>query len=213
MSKDRIEVRANIEMIARERGKIVRRHESHNIFLNLGREWLSNVIAYSSLPAGTPPPATPVTAAEDRRIRYIAYGIGGAYGGTVDATLIAHYPGTNIQTDTDPAVLRLERPVRISSPIPAAPVLPPYDAADVWIAQLQAPPSKPTTTTTRFVHVLGPSDVSYGPFLTVPISEVGLVLNGADLYAEDNTCICYDCFEPFPKKSAVSIETRWSLRA
>lgn len=213
MSQDRIQVKYNIELIARERGKIKRRHQSHNIFLNLGREWLSNLICYATLPAGDPPPATPVTTLEDRRIRYVSVGIGGSYGGTADATLNTHYPGTNVQTDTDPAVLRLERPVRFTSPIPASPVEPPYDAADVWVGQLQAPPEKPTTYSSRLIRVLSETDVSYGPFLTVPISEVMLHLNGIDINAPDNTGIAYDAFAPFPKTSAVAIELRWTLRA
>lgn len=207
-----IEVRQNVEIIARERGKIVARREGHNIFLNLGREWLAQLIFYTTLPAGAPPPPGPVTTGEDRRIRYMGFGIGSNKGSAGGAPYSTHYPGTQLQTDTDPSVTRLERPVRLTSPVPGSPVLPPYDPDDVWLGQVQAPPSQVTSTSVRFTRVLATTEVSYGPFLAVPLTEILLVLNGADPTVFNNTGVAYETFDPITKTNAIAVEVRWTLR-
>lgn len=224
--EDIIEVKSNLKLTMRERGKIVARRQGHNIFLNLGREWLPKLVGYSVLPAGAPPPPLPVTPEEERRIRYMGLGIGGTRQlqlGVANASPLGaappapsgHYPGTNARTDTDPTVLRLERPVRISSPIPAAPVPPPYDAGDVWLGQVQAPTTHPTPTSVTFSRVFVETDISYGPFLTVPLSEALLVLhsdNATYVHIFNNTGIAYDTFDTLSKTNAFALQIDWTLR-
>jgi len=41
---DIIEVKANVTLILRERGKISDRRESHNVYVNLGREYLAKLV-------------------------------------------------------------------------------------------------------------------------------------------------------------------------
>jgi hypothetical protein len=40
---ENIEVRSNLSLVARERVKIVARRDGHNIWLNLGREYLASL--------------------------------------------------------------------------------------------------------------------------------------------------------------------------
>ena len=64
-----VEVRNNLVLTARERGKIVARREGHNIWLNLGREYLASLIDYISF--------SPLTPERNDRIQYMGVGIGG----------------------------------------------------------------------------------------------------------------------------------------
>src|SRR5258706_2181307 len=105
-----VEVKNNLFLTARERGKIVARREGHNIWLNLGREYLASFIAYASF--------APLATEREDRIRYMGLGVGGT---RQSALAVANgppigtaYPGSNSQQDTDPTVVRLERPVRIA---------------------------------------------------------------------------------------------------
>lgn len=211
---------SNLRLTLRERGKLVRggRRVTHNIFLTLGREWLPDLVSYTSLPAGSPPPSLPVTKADNRGIRYMGLGIGGT---TQDSASVSsppfstHYPGTNAQDDQTPSVQRLERPVRITSANPASPVLPPYDADDVWLGQVQAPPVKPTTTSVRFTRVFSENEISYGPFLTVPLTEIALILHSdasSFIHVYNNVAVAYDVFEVLKKTTAVSLQVDWELR-
>lgn len=213
-----LQVESNLELVIRERGKLMDRRKGHNIFLNLGREWLPKVISYSSLPA-SPSAISPVTKADDRGIRYMGLGIGGTrqymLGVANAAPLSTHYPGTNNRTDTDPTVQKLERPVRLTSPVSASPVLPPYDAGDVWLGQVQAPPTYPTTTSVMYKRVFTESEISYGPFLTVPLSEIGLFLYSSSvtfINVYNNSCVAYDTFDSLSKTNAFSLEVSWTLR-
>lgn len=211
--------KSNLTLTLYERGKRVRWVKGHNIFLTLGRIWLPDAISYSALPAGSPPPPLPVTKTDSRGVRYMGVGIGGT---RQDKPLVAnappystHYPGSNLQTDDDPEVTQLERPVRISSPIPAAPDLPPWNANDVWLGQVAAPPSKPTPTSVRFQRLFSQSEISYGPFLSVPLSEIALFLHSdAATYVNqpNNPAIAYDTFDALSKTTAFSLYVEWELR-
>ena len=213
-----IEVVSNLTLTSFERGKRKpggsRRH-THNIFLTLGREWLPDAISYSSLPAGSPPPGLPVTKADDRGVRFIGFGIGGAptggNSGASAAPYVTHYPGTNANTDDNPAVQRLERPVRVTG----GTSLPPYGAGDIWLGQVQAPAVRPTTTSVRFTRIFLETDISYGPYTSVPLSEILLVLHSTSdnfTHVHNNTGIAYDVFPVLHKTSAIVLQADWELR-
>ncbi len=206
----------NISVTLRSRGKIVGRREGHNIFVNLGREWLPQMISYASY--------GPDTLARNDGVKYMGLGIGGTRQfdlATVGAAPFStHYPGTNAQDDVTPTVTILERPVRLTSPIPAAPVLPPYDPGDVWLGQVPAPPDYPTPTSVKYTLLVLETEISYGPFLSVPLSECGLLTSannpnlppGYPLTPSSNTVIAYDTFDTLHKTSAISLEITWTLR-
>lgn len=198
-----IPVRSNILIIARERGKIVARREGHNIFLDYGREWLSKLIAYLSF--------SPDVYETNERIRYMGFGIGGTrqiapeFANT--APLDDYGPvGAFSQTDTDPTVTRLERPVRVSGGSGPA-TLP----GDVWIGQVQ-PVAHPTSTSTLFRRLFIDTEVSYPPYVSVPLSEIGLFLSSADTNFKQNSIVAYDTFDTLSKTTAFELEVSWTLR-
>lgn len=211
---EHIQAKSNLTLTMRERGKIRARRKGHNIWVNLGREWLSTLICYTALPA--PPTTLPVTPEEDRRIRYMGMGIGGTRQLSPSIAnaipMSNYYPGTNNQTDTDPTVTTLERPVRLSSVGTAT--LPPYSATDVWLGQVVAPVTHNSNTSATFTRLFTETEISYGPFLTVPLSEIGLFLhNDSMTYINlpNNTFLAYDTFDSLLKTTAFSLEVDWTI--
>jgi len=199
-----IQVRSNLVLTMRDRGKIVTKREGHNIWLNLGREYLAQLISYSSF--------SPLTPARDDRVRYMGLGIGGnrqlISGGTMLSAVTTAYPGANSQTDTNPGVTQLQRPVRISG----SAVTYPGQGTDVWIGQIQAPPVHPVTTQTTFTRLFLSGEVSYGTLTTVPLSEIGLLTAAANPHVFNNTLIAYDTFDTISKTLAFELEVAWTIR-
>lgn len=202
--RETVTVKNNLRITARERGKIVARREGHNIWLNLGREYLASLISYTSF--------GPVTPERDDRVRYMGFGIGGnrqlALTTANAAPLVTAYPGANLQTDSDPSVVRLERPVRVSGssdPYPG-------QISDVWAGQVQAPVVHATAYEATFSRVFTQVEVSYAPFLTVPLSEIMLFTNTVDPTVYNNTGIAYDTFDTISKTSAFELEAVWTVR-
>jgi len=200
---DGIQVRSNLVLTFRERGKIVARREGHNIWLNFGRAYLASLVCYSSY--------SPLTAETDHRIRYIGMGIGGTSQRQLSAAnsspMTPAYAGSNTQTDTDAAVAAVERPVRVTGGTTSFP----YDAGDVWLAQVQVP-THPLTTQSLFKRVFATSDISYGSYTSVPLSEVALFHNGANPNVYNNPPVAYDTFDTISKTNAISLEVDWTLR-
>jgi hypothetical protein len=124
------------------------------------------------------------------------------------APLVPPYAGSNVQTDTDPTVTVLERPVRISGGSSSFP----YSGGDVWLAQVQAPVSHPTATQSMFERVLATTDISYAPFLSVPLSEIALFTGAANPNVYNNNPIAYDTFDTLSKTNAFALEIDWTLR-
>lgn len=199
-----IEVKQNLSIIARERGKIVARRDGHNIWLNLGREYLAQLIAYSAF--------SPLTTIREDRIRYMGLGIGGTkqfmLGVANSAPIGTAYPGTNAQTDSDANVTVLERPVRISGSTDPYP----GQASDVWLGQIQAPPTHPLPSQTKFSRIFTSTEVSYLTFLSVPIAEIMLFTGAADPNVRNNTGVAYDTFDAISKTSAFELEVNWTIR-
>lgn len=199
-----IEVKQNLSLVARERGKIVARRDGHNIWLNLGAEYLAQLIHYTSF--------SPLTAERDDRIRYMGLGIGGnrqqMLGIANSPPYSVSYPGSNVQTDNDPTVTVLERPVRISGsedPYPG-------QAPDIWLAQVQAPSVHPVARQTTFSRIFTSLQVNYGSFLSVPLSEIGLFTGAASLNDYNNTMVAYDTFDTLSKTAAFELEVNWTIR-
>ena len=201
---EEIEVKQNLFITARDRGKIIARREGHNIWLNLGREYLASLISYASF--------NPITTERDDRIRYMGFGIGGtrqvAPGVANAAPISPPYTGTNNQTDTDPTITVIERPVRLSGSSSAYPGL----AGDVWTGQVQAPATHAAATETTFKRLFTQEEISYAPFLSVPLSEIGLFTSAANPNYYLNTIIAYDCFDTLSKTVAFELEVVWTIR-
>lgn len=208
-----IQVKQNLHLVARERGKIVARRDGHNIFVDLGREWLSRLIAYQSY--------SPDVYQRDDRVRYMGFGIGGnrqlalstanafPIGGAGNPYAASSHTGVgaNQQTDLDRTVTTLERPVRVSGGSTGYPGV----SGDKWLGLLQAPAQHASGTSVTFVRMFLPADVSYLPFASVPLSEVGLFTAAADPGFYLNTLIAYDTFDTLSKTSAISLEVDWTF--
>jgi len=204
MFQDYIEVKQNVRITARERGKIVARREGHNIWLNLGRTYLARVLSYSSFSPDTP--------SENARIKYMGVGIGStaqtSLGIANAAPMVPSYSGTNTQTDDDPLVTTLERPVRISGSQSNYPGL----AGDVWVGQVQAPPDFSVDRQVTYTRVFSEDEVSYNTYSSVPLSEVGLLTSNADIANYQNTLIAYETFDTLSKTPVIAVEIVWTLQ-
>lgn len=205
--QETVEVKNNLKITARERGKLVERREGHNIWVDLGREYLASLIALVSYGPDTPE--------RNDRIKYIGLGIGGtrqvAPGVANVAPMSVAYPGTNLQTDLDPSVTTLERPVRVSGTTtsPSGP----YNPADVWLGTIQAPPIHNTATQVTFRRLFTQTEVSYSTFTTVPLSEVMLFTSAATPIGQPfNTGVAYDTFDTISKTGALELEVEWTVR-
>lgn len=193
LTQDFIQAKTNIEILLRERGKIVDRRETHNIFVDIGRAWIAQLIAGEVATS----------------IHYVGFGIGGTRQSNpmVDEAPLTVYPtvGAHSQTDTDVSVLALERPVRITSGQTAL-----TPGEDIWL-KASAAPSHPTPTRTRFTCILTELEVSFGAFSAVPLSEIGLFTSEKDPLIRTNQLVAYDTFVPITKTSALQLEVRWNV--
>lgn len=201
---DTVEVRQNLTLTTRERGKIVDRREGHNIWLDLGREYLAQLIALASFN-----PDVPV---RDDRIKYMGLGIGGtrqlALAVANSSPISPPYTGTNTQTDEDATLTVIERPVRVSGSSSAYPGL----AGDEWVSEVSAPANLSVPTEVTFTRVFTEAEVSYGPFASVPLSEVGLLTSAADPENYQNSLVAYDTFDTLSKTVAIALEVVWTIR-
>lgn len=202
-----VEVKNNLRITARERGKVVQRRDGHNIWVDLGREYLASLIALVSYGPDTPE--------RNDRIKYIGLGIGGtrqvAPGVANVAPMSVAYPGTNLQTDTNPAVTTLERPVRVSGSTTGP--SDPYNPADAWLGIIQAPPIHNTASQVTFRRLFTQTEVSYSSFTTVPLSEVMLFTSAATPIGQPfNTGVAYDTFDTISKTGALELEVEWTVR-
>ena len=236
MFRDLIDVKVNVRIEARDdRGKRVKSmcRQGHNIWTNLGRQYLAEVVSPTS--GGAHYNDSPV-----RVIRYMAAGIGGdSQMSNVDLTfptLAAHYPGQNIFDDTSLLIQTLERPVKITGA--AGDGL----APGVWLGAVVAPPTfgpppdpgpPPVVypiTKVEFSHLFGYTDINLGgAYPSVPLSEMALVLSNEtpDLLSEEvydyldtpaciastrQKLVAYNTFDPISKTMSVALEVFWELQ-
>ena len=195
--KDSISVESNLSLTLLDNGKVVDERVGHNIFLDIGREWLAHLIAYKT-------PSTLETFRDDR-VLYMGLGIGGnrqlALSTANTPPLSTSYPGTNIQSDTNPKVQRLERPVRLEGDY----------SGEVWLGVIQ-PATFPSGREVQFRRSFGINEVSYGLYLSVPLSEVALFTQEANPLIKGNKAIAYDTFDTLSKTNAFDLEISWTLR-
>ncbi len=201
--KETIQVKNNLSLVCRERGKIIERRDGHNIWLDLGREYLAKLVALQSYG-----PDVPFT---DARIKYFGFGIGGtrqlALATANAAPISPPYVGANTQTDDDPLILTVERPVRLSGSTTAYPGI----VGDKWLGRITSADPTALPKQVTFRRVFTQMEVSYGPFVTVPLSEVALFTSDADPENYKNNPVAYDTFDTLSKTSAIDIEVVWTI--
>ena len=222
---DNIEVKSNLKIVARERGKIVTVRDTHNIFLDVGRDWLAHLVALASMP----PYATFASDSDyyqpHRLVRYMCMGVGGnkqvypkatfnlaplnlyAAGGGV-------WPPPFAQTDTDPEVFALEAPVITSMNSHAVP-----EQGCKWLAQIAVPTfpgSSPGEVT--FTRIFLETELSDAPFDLVPLSEIGLFVDEVPTTypvtkpTNPGSMIAYNTFNTISKTNAIAIQVDWTFR-
>jgi hypothetical protein len=207
-----IETSWNLEIDLLERGKRRRWHQrTHNIVVNTGRQFLAENITPSSLGPSS------FVRTQNTVVRYVGFGIGGSRQNASDAlappyssAYPAGYGGTNVQTDVDVTVGRLERPVKATT------------GPDLWMREISTPGTFPTAQSTRFIAVFGQTDINFGAFTSVPLSEIGLYKSSADSSLPNGGAaaypgptghlIAYDTFDTIHKTGVFSIEVRWEWR-
>jgi hypothetical protein len=201
--------RSNLRVTLRDRGKIVARRDGHNIWLDFGRTYLASLLAYQDF--------APLVTEQDNRVSYIGFGIGGTRQISPaianNEPLLSHYPGGLTQTDAQPGILKLERPVRFgwTTVLPEAPGVGGYDLGDVWLKEVQVP-THPIATSTRFAMTATSTELNGGYYLAVPLSEVGLFHRGAGVHVYNNSPIAYDTFDTVQKTGLFDLTVSWTIR-
>lgn len=238
MFKEDIEVKCNVRIEARERGKLVQVHEGHNLFLNVGRDWLRQLMSFREAPDAMPPEGTYCTPTQgetvpyynDRHslIRYMALGMGGSKqiypASEFLVPPLSHYsPQSFLQTDTDPTVNALEIPVVID---PLAIVIPdpggPPDIPPVgpkWLGQIANPVLGGSPGEVKYTRLFSETEISVGPFDTVPLSEIGLFIDADDanyILTKPTSAtyymIAYEQFNTIVKTAAIALQVDWTFR-
>jgi hypothetical protein len=219
----------NVWITVRERGKRVLKHcrHEHNIWVDLGREYLARVVAPNDLLSdhNVEPPR--------EFIKYMGVGIGGSsqtHPAAYITPLSTDYPPAdpggvpgqpgNQFTDDDLTVQTLERPVRVN--LEADP--------NTWMEPVATPVVfLNSSKTVRFDHLFEPPDINNAripAYTIVPLSEVGLFLatenpDAGNVYdsgapnwvgAGRQKLVAYNTYEAIPKTISFSLEIRWELR-
>jgi hypothetical protein len=206
---DKLRLKWNLEMIGvNEDGSQELFHQrTHNIVVNNGRQSILENIAASSLSVGS------FTRTRNTVIRYMGIGIGGNRQLAPEAAaspLADAYPdgygGSNAQTDVDPVVGRIERPIKAT--------------ASLWLKEVAAPATFPTATSVRWQCLFDSADLNLSPYTSIPISEVGLYWSSADPTLPNGGAgsypgptghlAAYDNYFPLYKTAFFSILVRWT---
>lgn len=208
-----LDLKWNVEITLTERGKNKCAYQSrtHNIVLNTGRQMILENITPATLFSGG------FTRTQNTVIRYIGFGIGGSRQTSPYASVSPYsdaystgYGGTNTQTDSDVTVSRLERPVRVTS-------------APVFMREIATPGTFDYSTSQKstFIAVFSRTDINYGGFLSMPLSEIGLYSSAADPSLPNGgagaypggtgNLIAYDTFDPVHKTGGTAITVRWTF--
>lgn len=206
-----LELKWNIGIDVIERGKRRRHHyRTHNIVVNTGRQFICETITPQSLGPSS------FVRHTDEVVRYIGFGIGGTRQSSSSAqespyvdTYPDGYGGSNDQTDDDVTVANLERPVLINED-------------PLWLQEIATPGTFPEATSTRFIAIFSESDINFGSYSSVPLSEIGLYTSGADPALPNGAAgdypgagsylVAYDTFDTIHKTGNYTIEVRWELR-
>ena len=195
------EVNVHVTLREKPHGRIIKGRRGHNIFLNYGREWLSEL---TSLDVGGVP-------FRSDRIRYVAFGIGGTSQRFSVATIQALYGGwvgytAPTQKDTDPTVTGLEYPVEI--------------LLNDYYDDIKQPATFPQAGIVRYTAIVGYNEISYpgGP-TSVPLSEIGLFTEGVTdqtvkpvAAPPERYMVAYNTFDTLSKTSSYVLQVDWELR-
>jgi hypothetical protein len=178
------------------------------------------------IPEFVAPAGYTTTPLETRRIKYMGFGIGGVGQSSVVSAVppvsTAYPPGADPNATTgneyrkehplDPLITTLERPVRVTGGV--APY--PGDPADVWLVQDPKFVNYIITPGVMSFHGFvdgAAGDMLYGPFIEMPLSEVGLFLSDADIHSDYNPgkLVAYFSFGTIMLTLGVKLELVWTV--
>lgn len=226
---DIVEAKTNIRIIARDdRGKKVPSmcREEHNVWVNIGRQYLAEVISPLDGAFAAHYNDSPV-----RVVQYMALGIGGDsqlmdVAGTYP-TLDADYPGQNLYDDTVITTNYLERPIKITGTAGAG------SAPGMWMNNVTAPPtfSGSPITKVEYDTLFDYTDCQLGgSYPSMPLSEAALMLSSevasrlsSEVYSYAsppdyiNTStrqklLAYNTFDTISKTVSVALEIHWEIQ-
>lgn len=237
-------VACNVLVRGFQNDKEIYQYSTHNIWLDNGRDWLVKLIGYNMTgyvradpPAPDPVPGTTYT---DKRILFIGVGIGGnqqtgPIPGGGAGTPDTDYPGGNTQSDADPTVLGLERPVRVRVDTPTTWCR--------WVVPVSLPagstgfPATYPYTWVRFrgtfdlldinTGVYDPGGILPATYPVVPVAELALytydaTANDGDQYVTVppgvppayalTQAVAYSTIPTFNKTTLNSLVVDWEIR-
>lgn len=200
-------------------GAVVARHAGHNTWTDTGRNYLATISTYSNLVAEIP--------FESRRIKYMGLGIGSVtQAGNpfvfVPPLSVVYPPGfdpnatTGIEYNSnysiDPPVNTLERPIRVTgglTPYPGSP-------GDVWLIEPTSFFAVDSGVGMMEYHGLVDTNLGqilYPPLLNIPLSEVGLFLDGSDIADAYNIgqMVAYHSFGTLTLSLGSILEVIWQV--
>jgi hypothetical protein len=220
-----IQVKSNFKIITRERGKIVPEHclEEHNIWVNLGRAFLPQVVS---------PGSSFGTHMLDTTIGYMGFGIGGnkqlTNVDTMFPVLAADYPGQETYDKNTPGTQYLERPIKVNG-------TPGSGGSGDWAVPISLPPSLVLVgsiySTVEYVTVVTDLMIALGgAYPEVPISEAALMLYDQPVIGQPSsafyayssppsyinpsrpTLVAYNNFGTITKTTDIDLEFYWQLQ-
>ena len=204
---------SNVRITVLEAGKPIDVRESHNVVTNVGRNWLRNLVGAASYP-GSGSAVEGVHALTSDRVKYMGFGVGGAFGNT----------GFFNSQEELVTVTTLEDYVKITDSNPAAPAT--RYLIEV-LPQTNANKSFPSNYSIRFTAILSESLISYegnssrsglAVGTNVPISEAGLYISSADPGIKPDvgvnpTClVAYNIFSPISVTPNITLRVDWEFR-
>lgn len=208
----------NVLVEHRRRGALVETREVHNVWTYYGKEYLSQIVSLQAIDdvMGDVPQT-------NFRVRYFGLGIGGiTYSNSAYGPLfLAAYPpgfdphgsnGHSYRSDdpTSPVVSTLERPVRRSgtaNPYASAP------GTDTWLFDNAETYYRDINSVTyKFVVDCTASDVVYGSFPYMPISEAGLFHSGASMHTPFSSLVAYVNFATVFLQPDSVVTFSWTVR-
>ena len=185
----------NVEIILRERGKIVSQTESHNVWTVAGSGWIARLISEGL---------------ENNRIRYVGFGIGGVRQSCATAfqpPMTTEYPGTNNQSIMTPDIKGLERPCAVHK----GAFLKEITEVDLCHSKLHhhtGTKRRVGLMMTKFTTIFDMGDLSYdnGDFKQIPLSEIGLFAAGT------TSPLGYNTFPTVLKSNTHEMTVVWTVR-
>jgi hypothetical protein len=215
-------VKHNIKLVHRVDGQVLDVRQGHNVWVDVGRTWLSKLICYSSFD-----PVTPETSV---RPLHMGLGVGGL--GQSDVRVDSPPFSTGYPAGADPngtdghqydreypikpgaVVSTLERPVRITGGSTAYPGAP----GDRWLTdhtnatRFQVMHRTSMSATFRALFDCTVGELVYAPFTVMLPSEVGLFTSAADLlgnpYCE---LFAYYTFDTIELGATSQLEIYWRV--